>query len=70
MKKAILLLMMVLGAGMCHAQQSQKQFGMHAVGFYNLENLFDTVHDYGKNDFDFLPNGSYKWNSMKYNHKL
>lgn len=41
-----------------------------AVGFYNLENLFDTIHDEGKNDADFLPAGRYGWTSMKYEHKL
>lgn len=40
------------------------------VAFYNQENLFDTIHDEGKNDFDFLPNGSYHWDSQKYYHKL
>lgn len=40
------------------------------VAFYNLENIFDTIHDEGKNDYDFLPNGSYKWNSLKYTHKV
>ena len=24
----------------------------------------------GKNDYDFLPNGSYHWDEMKYTHKL
>ena len=33
-------------------------------------NLFDCVHDEGKNDYDFTPNGSYHWNEMKYSHKL
>ena len=49
---------------------AQKKFGCYAVGFYNQENLFDTIHDAGKNDYDFLPNGSYHWNKMKYEHKL
>ena len=26
------------------------------VMFYNVENLFDTVHDEGKDDWSFLPN--------------
>ena len=61
---AMLLLTVVIGA------QAQKKFNLYAVGFYNQENLFDTCHDEGKRDYDFLPNGSYKWNSLKYNHKL
>ena len=41
-----------------------------AIGFYNLENLFDTTHDEGKNDYEFLPDGSYKWDQEKYTNKL
>lgn len=49
---------------------AQKKFAVYAVGFYNQENLFDTCHDEGKKDYDFLPNGSYRWNGLKYSHKL
>ncbi|MBO4851553.1 MAG: endonuclease/exonuclease/phosphatase family protein [Prevotella sp.] len=49
---------------------AQKTFNLYGVGFYNLENLFDTCHDVGKNDYDFLPDGSYKWNKLKYEKKL
>lgn len=44
--------------------------GMYSVGFYNLENLFDTQHDEGKNDYEFLPDGTNKWTNMKYQSKL
>lgn len=50
--------------------RAQKKFSAYAVGFYNLENLFDTCHDEGKNDYQYLPNGSYKWTGLKYTHKL
>jgi len=43
---------------------------VYAVGFYNQENLFDTCHDVGKNDYEYLPGGSYRWNGLKYTHKL
>ena len=49
---------------------AQKKYSCYGVGFYNQENLFDTCHDEGKRDYDFLPNGSYRWNGMKYTHKL
>lgn len=48
----------------------EKKINTYAVGFYNLENLFDTIHAEGKNDYDFLPDGSYKWTSHKYESKL
>ncbi|MGI6222835.1 MAG: endonuclease/exonuclease/phosphatase family protein [Prevotella sp.] len=48
----------------------EKKYSAYAVGFYNLENLFDTQHDEGKLDDEFLPTGSYKWDSIKYTNKL
>lgn len=49
---------------------AQGKYAVYAVGFYNQENLFDTCHDEGKNDYDFLPTGSYQWNELKYTNKL
>ncbi len=49
---------------------AQKKYSCYGIGFYNQENLFDTCHDEGKRDYDFLPNGSYRWNGLKYTHKL
>ena len=49
---------------------AQRKYSLYGIGFYNLENLFDTCHDEGKNDYDFLPDGSYKWNGLKYGRKL
>ena len=40
------------------------------IGFYNVENLFDTVHDEGKNDYEFLPDGLNRWTDGKYQAKL
>ncbi len=50
--------------------QAQNPVTKFAVGFYNQENFFDTIHDVGKNDNQFLPEGTYKWNSEKYIGKL
>lgn len=52
------------------SQAQEKKFSAYAIGFYNLENLFDTQHDEGKLDDEFLPNGSYHWESIKYTNKL
>lgn len=49
---------------------AEKKYSVYAVGFYNQENLFDTCHDEGKNDYEFLPGGSYRWDGLKYTHKL
>ena len=45
-KKVSLLLIMLVIASSC----AQKSFKIRTVGFYNLENLFDTVNDVEKND--------------------
>lgn len=37
---------------------------------YNVENLFDTMHDQGKLDEEFLPNSSYHWTRYRYWRKL
>ena len=47
-----------------------REMQIRCVAFYNLENLFDTIHDEGKNDYEFLPDGGMKWTSFKYEHKL
>lgn len=47
-----------------------KKYNAVAVGFWNLENFYDTLNDPLKNDEDFLPGGSYLWGSMKYKNKL
>ncbi len=51
-------------------QQQQKRYALYGVAFYNLENLFDTIHDAGKNDYEYLPSGTQKWGKMKYEAKL
>lgn len=64
------LLMVGLGAWAQKAKQNfnLKKFQVYAVGFYNQENLFDTCHDAGKNDYEYLP--AKGWNSEKYTSKL
>ncbi|MBR1872159.1 MAG: endonuclease/exonuclease/phosphatase family protein [Bacteroidales bacterium] len=42
----------------------------YVIGFYNLENLFDTYHDEGKNDYEYLPDGANEWTDVKYVKKL
>lgn len=52
------------------ATAQEKRYEVYGVGFYNLENLFDTIHDYGKNDYEYLPDGTNKWGTLKYTNKL
>ncbi len=70
MKKLSIFLIFALCLISIGSMAQKKQYLCYGVGFYNQENLFDTCHDEGKRDYDFLPNGSYRWNGLKYTHKL
>ena len=67
MRKPILILL-TLVLSVCAS--AQKIGPGHIIGFYNLENLFDTYHDEGKNDYQYLPDGSNNWTEAKYEKKL
>ncbi len=69
MKKHNLLLIVFLCVVVLGVN-AKKTKSVYAIGFYNLENLFDTCHDECKNDSDFLPGGFYSWDSAKYQNKL
>ncbi len=40
------------------------------VATWNVENLFDTIHDAGKDDYEFLPQAERQWNAPRYWRKL
>ena len=60
---AIIFAAMVL---FCTCAQAQKGTKNYVVGFYNLENLFDTYNDPAKNDEEFLPERSGKGSPLLY----
>lgn len=50
---------------------SQKQsYKVACIGFYNLENLFDTIDSPDTDDSEFLPNGQRRWTTEVYQEKL
>ena len=67
-----------------HAQKNSQDsnaqdYIVRCVAFYNLENLFDTIHDFyvlntgdtiHKNDYEYLPSGGMHWTGLKYRNKL
>ncbi len=63
-----LTLFLIFGA--CYSTIWAQTYQTAVIGFYNVENLFDTINDPLKNDEQFLPDGSYQWNSDKYQLKL
>ena len=46
-------------------KSGEKKYAVYSVAFYNLENLFDTIHDVGKNDYEYLPEGKNKYHLKK-----
>ena len=50
--------------------EKNKEYYIAAIGFWNLENLYDTLNDQWKNDEDFTPVGLYAWNGERYRTKL
>jgi hypothetical protein len=40
------------------------------LGFYNVENLYDTEKDPVTDDSEFLPDGAYQWTIERYEQKL
>ena len=63
----ILLVLLFVGTGFTAQGKDRRS---HVIGFYNLENLFDTYHDDGKNDYEYLPDGANAWTPEKYAKKL
>lgn len=49
---------------------AQQQYRVVTIGFYNLENLFDTINDPKINDDEFTPAGAKGYNSGVFNDKL
>lgn len=52
------------------AGDDKREFIGVGVGFYNVENLFDTINDPRIRDDDFTPQGSNRWNTERYFEKL
>ncbi len=64
MKKISILTFFLLCFYALSAQKSD--YKVASIGFYNLENLFDTIDSHVTNDADFLPTGRLLWNTEKY----
>lgn len=50
--------------------QTDRERPVFRVMEYNVENLFDCQHDSLKDDYEFLPEGSYNWTRSRYWKKL
>jgi hypothetical protein len=68
MKKRSFLLILLLAIPFTVSSQ-ERQYRIASIGFYNLENLFDTL-DGPNNDAEFLPNGANQYTGAVYLDKL
>ncbi len=64
-----LILLMILSFSN-QAQNDQHAYRIVCVGFYNLENLFDTIDDPKKNDDAFTPGGANAWTGSRFREKI
>ncbi|MBK5283961.1 MAG: hypothetical protein JJE25_01030 [Bacteroidia bacterium] len=65
-----LFLILVLLLSFSVSGQTHKENNVICIGFYNLENFYDTINDPKTNDEEFLPNGSYRYTSAVYREKI
>ena len=71
MKRNTLLTLIIILIGLNSYVYGQKdKYNVAVIGFYNLENLFDTIDAPDIRDTEFTPQGSKIWNTQKYNEKL
>lgn len=61
-----LLVIMVLSSAFVHQSAAQRLTFVE----YNVENIFDTRHDEGKQDEEFLPEATRQWTEKRYWKKL
>lgn len=71
-KRFFLLISLLVTAilGMNTLSVKAQKYEIVAIGYYNLENLFDTIDSEGVAEGDFLPGGAKKWGADRYYYKL
>ncbi|HMU45715.1 MAG TPA: endonuclease/exonuclease/phosphatase [Chitinophagaceae bacterium] len=70
MKRILVLLIFSNFLLSLDAQDSKQQYKIAIIGFYNLENLFDTLDDPSINDEEFTPSGPKNYTGKIYFDKL
>jgi Endonuclease/Exonuclease/phosphatase family len=70
LKYKLLFVLVMSSTFLMSQQKAAPQYISAVVGFYNLENLFDTINDPSINDEEFLPLSEKKYNSYAYYRKL
>lgn len=62
---SIIALLLMLVPTMSRAQREYFR-----IMTFNVENLFDTLHDEGKNDYEYLPDSELEWTEQRFIRKL
>ncbi len=70
LKKICTLSALLLISVSLFSQTGKQSYKMAIIGFYNLENLFDTIDNPSVNDEEFLPAGAKNYNTKIYLDKL
>jgi predicted extracellular nuclease len=69
-RKTIVLILILGMAAACSLMKKNKSPQSIEIGFYNVENFFDTIDAPDKEDEFFLPSGPTEWNDWRYKKKL
>ena len=67
MRKYSIVIILLISTSLSGTAQSRV---VGAIGFYNVENLFDLVDDPDKNDDEFTPEGDNEWDRERLDSKL
>ena len=66
-----ILLLLIFTSNQEASAQKKKELKIISIGFYNLENLFDTINDVElENSEEFTPQGNKQWTASRYQEKL
>lgn len=66
----VALAMLLAAAIPARSDGNTRKVQVFGVAFYNLENLFDTINNNGKYDYEFSPKGKNQWNGQRYWKKI
>lgn len=72
-KRPILVFILLISLSLVHVGKltgQENKYKLATVGFYNLENLFDTIDQKGVRDSEYTPESEKNWDTEKYQNKL